>query len=488
MRSRTTAAFVLIIGVVLLACIGTLMAQAITSGEYESTQVLKRIAEEGRDAMQHPDWKQRLEAIAASPDVAQKDVTIVVRGWENGPPPLPTPQQRDNPSARPIPPVLWKSRSAIPPLRPRGNRTGVDTPEQKKWDATWRNWAEGAGHYRFISVYRPFSGFLTDMRRRRNDMLYLAGLVVLVVGAGAWFVVGRTLSPIRKLALQAAQASAEDLDTRLQAPSNDAEVVELVTTLNEFLKRMSDTAASKGRFYAAASHELRTPLQALSGHLELALSRDRSASEYKSALEEAQRQSSRLKSLVQSLLLLHQLENTEATEQEEVDLLSLTNSTLRQLHGLIEAKHVEVGVSVPEDATICSVTNHADILVRNLLENAIKYTNGEVRISATISPMKIDLEVFNECEEMPDWVPDKAMEAFFRPDFARNSKTGGNGLGLAICRAIARVNGWDLKIGQVDGGFLAQVVFPSGTPTPPTRGRERPARKPISGVAESKPA
>jgi signal transduction histidine kinase len=90
----------------------------------------------------------------------------------------------------------------------------------------------------------------------------------------------------------------------MSSPSADQEMVELVSTLNGFLHRLSESVAVQGRFYAAASHELRTPLQALSGHLGLGLSSPRSSEEYRAILQEAHRQARRLKILVQDLLLL----------------------------------------------------------------------------------------------------------------------------------------------------------------------------------------
>ena len=310
MRSRTTAGFVLIIAVVLACCITTLITFARNSGEFENRELLQSIADEGREALQHPDWQARLDKIAAESRVSEKNISIAVlkRNRPGGPD-----GQRgrgfrrdrlnaDNPDrpARTAGPdnqtvTLWQSAKIMPPNRPRPDGSGRTSPEQKAWDASWRGFGEGAGDGRFIAVVRPFSNFLHEMDRRQMDMLLMGGLVVLVVGIGAWFVVGKTLSPIRRLAHQAANASAEKLDARLDAPSQDAEVLELVNTLNGFLTRMEETVETKGRFYAAASHELRTPLQALSGHLELALSRERSAEDYKAALEEAKKQSSRLK-------------------------------------------------------------------------------------------------------------------------------------------------------------------------------------------------
>jgi two-component system, OmpR family, sensor kinase len=70
------------------------------------------------------------------------------------------------------------------------------------------------------------------------------------------------------------------------------------------------------------------------------------------------------------------------------------------------------------------------------------------------------LEVFNECPPMPGWNPEKPFEPFYRPDTARNARTGGNGLGLAICRAIATANGWTVALRQEPGGVRAVACFP----------------------------
>lgn len=68
----------------------------------------------------------------------------------------------------------------------------------------------------------------------------------------------------------------------------------LISTLNEMLDNVREAALSKERFHTSASHELRAPLQALSGHLGVALSRERSVTEYRSVLEEAAHQTTRL--------------------------------------------------------------------------------------------------------------------------------------------------------------------------------------------------
>src|SRR5579871_975109 len=138
-----------------------------------------------------------------------------------------------------------------------------------------------------IVIGLPWRQTEAELRRQALTLLALCLFVVVIASVGAWLLVGRTLSPIGRLSRQARAASADHLRLHLDAPSQDAEIVELVSTLNGLLVRLSETAAAKGRFHAAASHELRTPLQALSGHLDLALRQPRAAEAYRAVIAEA---------------------------------------------------------------------------------------------------------------------------------------------------------------------------------------------------------
>jgi signal transduction histidine kinase len=489
MRSRTTAGFVTIIAVALLCCITTLLALARSSGELESQEQLKAVAAKAKDAIQdplHPDapvkwddqrWKDRLAVLANSPEILKKNIFIVVLHRERPPRRDENQQNRDlQPRPPDTPPtVLWPLGKELPPMRPVGDPT-KRTAAQKKWDDSWRQESAPLARGTWVTALRSTQGVERDLNRRRLDLMLMGGFAVIAVGFGAWFLVGLTLSPIRKLAKQAASASTENLHVRLEAPSNDVEVVELVDTLNVFLQNMADTAESKGRFYAAASHELRTPLQALSGHLELALSRERPAEDYKQALEEAKKQSGRLKSLVQSLLLLHQLENNQVREKDQINLASACKSTLQTLQPTIMARALQVEVDAPEDFSIPSISNHAEILARNLLENAVKYATAgkKVRLSLRETTSGKEMEVFDECEPIPNWNSEKV-------------EAGGNGLGLAICRAIAQANGWILSVSELPEGFLAKVEF-SSEEVKPAPGKGKTKEKTIAPNMAEHPA
>lgn len=297
-------------------------------------------------------------------------------------------------------------------------------------------------------------------------LLVLLGLFVTAAATvGAWVVVGRTLSPIGALSRQAQAASAEGLPVRLAAPSQDAEIVGLVTTLNELLARIADTVAAKGRFHAAASHELRTPLQVLSGRLELALHRDRSKDEYRRCIEEAGVYAQRLVALARDLLLLHHLDGARppgSTEVDtEVDLAATCRRALDDLQPRLRERGLHVEADLGCEVWQKAVPSHAEMLVRNLLENAVNYAiaGGHVRIDLCAGDGSSQLTVENEFSGQPDDDPQRWLEPFQGRDTARRAGEAGTGLGLAICTAIAQANGWTLTLEAERGRVCARVRF-----------------------------
>jgi len=197
-----------------------------------------------------------------------------------------------------------------------------------------------------IVIGFPWRNIENGLRNQALILLSVSLSVILCSTVGAWWLVGRTLLPISSLAQQAQNVSAENLNLHLVPSSQDTEVVQLVATLNSLLKRISLTAAAKGRFHAAASHELRTPLQILSGHLEVALSQERTGPEYRQAMEEANRQTQHLTSLTRDLLLLNQLDTAACPPGEPIDISDICQRTLSHFQPLMAQRNLNLQASL----------------------------------------------------------------------------------------------------------------------------------------------
>jgi signal transduction histidine kinase len=318
---------------------------------------------------------------------------------------------------------------------------------------------------RLVVVGVPWRETAEALRQHTLLLIALCVVVVIIMGVGAWVLVGRTLAPIGKLVDQASSASGQDMALRLVPPSQDAEIVSLVDTLNAFLNELSETTAAKGRFYAAASHELRTPLQGLSGHLELALQRIEPTSRARSGVEEASCQAQRLIALVKDLLFLNQLDSNspvaELALSGPVSVVSVCQNVLADLTSDFQKRGIQVSTDFATDIEVSAPSNHLFMLIRNLVENAAKYTsqNGQARFSIENGGDGKALRIVNSANSISEDELSRLTEPFYRPDPSRSSATGGNGLGLALCRAICQANGWSMTLHSSLETFEARVSF-----------------------------
>jgi len=422
MRMRMTLGFILVMAPFLVVSSHFVVIAMRMVHSREAKDMVGRAIKLGAASLQSPDWKVELTKIYGLDELRQRHIGALV--------------------ASPRGDVLWRSESDAPkwPDPPRSSTTRMQVGD--------------------LSLYVNLQDFPNGEGPDARGLLLISLVSVLAVGFGSWLLVGRTLSPIRSLSRQAAAASAGDAETRLVAPSQDLEMRELVSTLNGFLGRTREASEEKARFYAAASHELRTPLQALLGHLELSLAQPRSAEENQATVQEALVQTQRLVSLVEAILLLHQLQSSVVSVREPVCLSSEILEQIQSIQPLVEVRHLLLRCAVEPGVVVTSIPMHVSVLVRNLFENAAKYSvsGGEVSISLSVSSGLAVLRIENQVGTMP---MDRARlyEPFYRLDPSRSAKSGGNGLGLAICRAVVKANRWSLDIDLGDSAIVAVVTF-----------------------------
>ncbi|CAN0450630.1 unnamed protein product, partial [Phaeothamnion confervicola] len=208
----------------------------------------------------------------------------------------------------------------------------------------------------------------------------------------------------------------------------------------------------RGRFYAAASPELRTPLQAMLGHIELSLMRPREAEEYRTTLEEVNQQASRLRDLIQALLVLNQLETGSRASQPERELSELLESRLNLLSP-IQLERLTATVNPSRTGP----SAYADMLMGNLVDNAFKYASPDTPIEVVLDAESFT--VTNQASGLEGVDADKLFEPFYRPDASRSSETGGNGLGLALCKAICDSLHWKIGLEIREGSVAVTVRF-----------------------------
>jgi two-component system, OmpR family, sensor kinase len=214
------------------------------------------------------------------------------------------------------------------------------------------------------------------------------------------------------------------------------------------------------RFTADASHELRTPLSIIHSHAELALARDRTAPEYKQALETCLRAAKRTKSLVDALLVLARADAGKLDlKYERFDLKDAADESLSMLTSRAQERKVAleiVGPSVELEADHTRIVQ----LLTNLLANGVQYNREGGRVILTIGREGSEAVVTVADTGVGIAAQDQAhlFERFFRADKARSREAGGSGLGLAICQSIAEAHGGSISFTSRPGEGTIFIV------------------------------
>lgn len=281
-------------------------------------------------------------------------------------------------------------------------------------------------------------------------LILLVGLplAVAVAGAGGYSLARRALAPVGNLADRTRAITAERLGDRLTADNEHDELGRLTAVINAMLERLETSFAQMRRFTSDVSHQVRTPLTAMRSEAEVALLRDHDAAEYRGVILSMLEEVDRLGNLVDQLLSLSRAESGQAALcLEDVDLAQLAGQVTSHLSVLAEEKGQTLTVQ-PEAAPHCQgdrgVLRQALI---NLVDNAIKYTphGGSITMKVFVSGKDAVIDVIDTGRGVPAEATERVFERFYRHVGANNTPDG-LGLGLAIAKWAAEVNGGRLTV------------------------------------------
>jgi len=318
---------------------------------------------------------------------------------------------------------------------------------------------------RWTRVLLGISTRPTQTELRHLALLLTAiGTGVLVIGlVGGWLVSRRAVKPIQAITTVAQEISASNLSRRIPTGQIQSELGSLALVLNEMFARLDAAFQQQVRFTADASHELRTPLSVIHTHVQLALSRERSADEYHKTIETCQRASSRMKDLVDSLLLLAGADAGRLTlNRQHADLREAVENSIAMVAPLAEAKGVTIETDLHPTALSADMSRITQVIT-NLLTNAIRYNHreGRVHVSLDTDGPHAVLVISDTGLGIPIESQPHIFERFYRVDKARSREEGGSGLGLAICKTVVEAHGGTITFRSDTGqGTTFEVRLP----------------------------
>ncbi|WP_395154222.1 ATP-binding protein [Ilumatobacter sp.] len=278
-------------------------------------------------------------------------------------------------------------------------------------------------------------------------------LLTLLVGALAWWVVGRTLRPVREITSTMSEITASDLHRRVPVGTVTDEIAELATTVNATLMRLDTAVAKQRRFVADASHELRSPLAALRADLEISVTHP-AQSNWVNVADNLLGDVERLQILTEDLLLLAHLdaEQPPANPVDLAPLLQSARTTIRRPDLVISLTGVGIPCLVQGDEA------QLQRMLRNVVHNAELHAAGRIDLDLTITGPVARLTVSDDGPGIPVDMRPHVFERFVRLDEARTRNAGGTGLGLAIVADIVAAHRGTITIDDADLGGAAFVI------------------------------
>ena len=323
--------------------------------------------------------------------------------------------------------------------------------------------------YRVYSVQTPFQtiqiaqdmdGRVARARalaaRAMLPMAVIAPLLMLIL----WWVIRRSLDPIERTRQQVAARAVDDLSP-LPAGDLPDEVRPLVQEINLLFGRLHTAFDAQKAFVADAAHELRSPLTALKLQAQ-ALARTQDEEARTLAAARLNQGIERAIRLMNQLLVLarHEADGPATAATQRLNLQDLVQQAVAEVLPQAQERSIDLGVLPGASAWVEGDADALLILLRNLLENAVKYTprNGHVDVSVRTADGAPGVLVEDSGPGIPEADRERAFDRFFRSTQAGAS---GSGLGLAIARAIARRHAAALKLDRSErlGGLRVELQF-----------------------------
>ncbi|OYR17551.1 sensor histidine kinase [Brucella rhizosphaerae] len=272
------------------------------------------------------------------------------------------------------------------------------------------------------------------------------------------WIIDRIMARLNRLAVTVASRDA-GADDPVPIDDVPAEVIPFVSSINLMLARLRALLERQRRFISDAAHELRTPLSALQIQIDNLRHHDRDG-RFSQRLTELEAGIGRATSLVNKLLRLARYDAQEpAPATQSIDLVQLAFDIVARLTPLAESRQIDLGITRQDKATVVGSLNDFEIILGNLMENAVQYTplGGTVDVAVAVCEQEARVDVRDtgpgiDEEEMP-----RVFERFFR---ASPQDSEGSGLGLAIAKAAAERQGVELTLAmREDGpGLVASLV------------------------------
>ncbi len=326
----------------------------------------------------------------------------------------------------------------------------------------------------YVQLSTPLAPIQAEIRNTWLNLFAIGAIVLFAAGLASLLLAHQIVAPVEHLTATSEKIAAGQLNERV-TPAGPREVRTLGMAFNTMAERVQEMLARQRSFVDNAAHELRTPLTALSLRLELLQTKGQNdpalVRDYTSQMA---RQVTALRRTVDHLLALASAEATTKAPRRSLDLAPLLYDLADEMGTVAQQAGLTLNVDVP-DHLPCVMANaeQMNIALRNLIDNAIKYTpkDGTVTLSAGADTNHVEVRVADTGIGIPAKAQPHIFERFYRVEQPREGTSAsgeanevhpqGAGLGLALVRAIAESHGGGVSVtSRVDQGSEFVMTLP----------------------------
>jgi len=305
-----------------------------------------------------------------------------------------------------------------------------------------------------------------------HSNLQFLGWLLLIASVGtitlsflvAALVVRQGLSPLNSLAANIAAITEDNLTARISTEPIPTEMVPIEDQLNDLLSRLEASFNRERHFTADVAHELRTPLAGMRSILEVTLARIRDVNEYQASLSDCLAISRNMQRMVDNLLTLARIDAHQITfRREEIQLAELVNSSWRPFSDRALERGIVFDNRVPAETTCQSDPDSLSMVLSNLLDNAVEYTNegGQIWTTGDQDQDCVEITVANTGCRLTNEEISQALDCFWRRDSSRSDTGAHCGLGLALVQRLIKALGGCTTVEVQNGGvFAVRLVLP----------------------------
>ncbi|UCF87097.1 MAG: HAMP domain-containing protein, partial [Nitrospiraceae bacterium] len=296
----------------------------------------------------------------------------------------------------------------------------------------------------------------------RNLFLILLIIVMFLSALIGWFIARRALLDMEDVTETATEISKGVYDRRVQVKDRFEEIKRLGNTFNNMLDRIQNLLKSMREVNDNIAHDLRSPLTRIRGTAEMSLMSERSIDDYKNLAASTVEECDNLIDMINTMLDITEIESGVSQPKiENFDLVKVIFEAYELFLPVAQEKKIEMKVDLPEKLVFRGDRKNLQRIVSNLLDNALKYTPEEGRISISVPAGEEKIQIIFEDTGIGIAETDlpHIFDRFYRCDTSRSQE--GAGLGLSLVKALTEaMNGTISVVSDISRGSRFAVTFP----------------------------